>query len=216
MHILDVIKTEKVLKKEKKLKEFLNEVLLSEKPSKRIYKLIETGEINQIIPELTALKGFNQQTPYHDKDVLDHTMSVLDEIKPKLNLRMAALLHDISKPECFTVDERGIGHFYGHHIKSAQQAEIILKRLEYDDEFIEGVTILIRYHYIKEVASTIKEKGIKKFIDSVGEDNLNDMVELMRADMMGKRNHDTKSVEKIRDLCNEYLHKNDGEKGSIY
>ena len=189
------------------LKNILNEILLSDKPSEGIYRLIETGEISRIIPELTALKGFDQQTPYHDKDVLDHTMAVLDAIEPRLTLRMAALLHDISKPECFTVDEKGIGHFYGHHIKSAQQAEKILRRLGYDDEFIEEVRILIRYHYIKEVTSSIKEKGIKKFIDSVGEEHLDDMFELMRADVMGKKNKDTEPVKKLKDLCNEYLHK---------
>lgn len=189
------------------LKNILNEILLSDKPSERIYKLIETGEISDIIPELTALKGFDQQTPYHNKDVLDHTMAVVDAIEPRLNLRMAALLHDIGKPECFTVDEKGIGHFYGHHIKSAQQAEEILRRLGYDEDFIAEVTILIRYHYMKEVASSIKEKGIKKFVDSVGEERLNDMFELMRADIMGKKNQDTESVKKLRSLCNEYLHK---------
>lgn len=187
------------------LKNILNEILLSNKPSQGIYKLIETGEVNCIVPELIVLKGFDQHTPYHDKDVLDHTMAVLDAIEPRLNLRMAALLHDISKPECFTVDEKGRGHFYGHHIKSAQQAEIILRRLGYDEYFVGEVTILIRHHYMKEVVLNIKEKGIKKFVDSVGEERLNDMFSLMRADIMGKKNQDTKPVEKLRDLCNEYL-----------
>lgn len=186
----------------------LNEILLSRKPSEGIYRLIETGEINKIIPELMELKGFDQKTPYHDKDVLDHTMAVLDAIKPKLNLRMAALLHDISKPACFTVDEKGRGHFYGHHIKSAEEGEKILKRLEYDDEFINEVKTLIQYHYIKEIVSNVKEKGIKKFIDSVGEERLDDMLELIRADMMGKPNTDTEIVQRLRDLSDEYLRKN--------
>jgi len=188
-------------------KNILDEILLSDKPSGCIYRLIETGEMNNIIPELMDLKGFDQHTPYHDKDVLDHTMAVLDAIKPSLHLRMAALLHDISKPACFTVDEKGRGHFYGHHIKSADEAEKILKRLEYDEDFINEVKILIKYHYIKEIVSNVKEKGIKKFIDSVGEERLNDMLELIRADMMGKANTDTEVVQKLRDLSDEYLRK---------
>ena len=59
-------------------KKILNEILLSHKPSEGIYKLLETGQINEIIPELVKLKGFDQKTPYHDKDVLDHTMAVVD------------------------------------------------------------------------------------------------------------------------------------------
>ncbi|MGB4439829.1 MAG: HD domain-containing protein [Sedimentibacter sp.] len=187
-------------------KNILNEILLIEKPSINIYELIETGEINNIIPELMKLKGFNQQTPYHDKDVLDHTMAVLDNIKPKLNLRLAALLHDISKPDCFTVDEKGRGHFYGHHIKSANESEIILKRLNYDSDFILDVKTLIKYHYIKEIVSNVKEKGIKKFVDSVGEERLDDMLELIRADMLGKSNSgDLEVVDKLKNMCNEYL-----------
>ena len=164
---------------------------------------------------LYNLKKTEQSPEHHPEgNVWNHTLLVVDEAAERKAesknadvLMMAALLHDISKPECFTVDEKGIGHFYGHHIKSAQQAEKILRRLGYDDEFIEEVRILIRYHYIKEVTSSIKEKGIKKFIDSVGEEHLDDMFELMRADVMGKKNKDTEPVKKLKDLCNEYLHK---------
>ena len=188
-------------------KKILNDILLSHKPSIGIYKLIETNEINNIIPEIMKLKGFNQQTPYHDKDVLEHTMAVLDEIKPKLNLKMAALLHDISKPDCFTVDENERGHFYGHHIKSAEISEIILKRLGYEDEFIQDVKILIRYHYIKELDNVIKEKGIKKFVKAVGVHRLDDMFELIRADMSGKATTNYDVIEKLRDMCMKYIEK---------
>lgn len=194
-------------------KNILNEILLNEKPSNGIYRLIETKEINNIIPELMELKGFDQQTPYHDKDVLEHTMAVVDSIKPVLHLRMAALLHDISKPACFTVDDNGRGHFYGHHTKSAEESEKILRNLGYDEEFINEVKILIQYHYIKEIVSNVKEKGIKKFIDSVGEERLDDMLELIQADMMGKPNTDNiEIVQKLRDLSNEYLKYKDENK----
>ena len=50
-------------------KKILNDILLSEKPSIGIYKLIENREMDNIIPEILKLKGFEQHTPYHDKDV---------------------------------------------------------------------------------------------------------------------------------------------------
>ena len=188
-------------------KKILNDILLSEKPSIGIYKLIETKEMNNIIPEILKLKGFDQRTPYHDKDVLDHTMFVLDEIKPKLNLRMAALLHDIMKPDCFTVDEKGRGHFYGHHIKSAEMGEKILQRLGYEDEFIFDVKTLIRYHYIKDIANVIKENGIKRFVEAVGLERLDDMFELIKADMAGKASTNYEVIEKLRDMCMKYIEK---------
>lgn len=193
-------------------KNILNSILLSDIPSIGIYELIETGEINEIIPELMELKGFDQQTPYHDKDVLDHTMAVLDSIKPELHLRMAALLHDIAKPACFTIDAKGRGHFYGHHIKSAEESEKILKRLGYNEHFINEVKILIQYHYIKEILSNVKEKGIKRFIDSIGLERLDDMLELIRADMAGKPDTGNQEVvQRLRDLSNEYLNNKENE-----
>jgi tRNA nucleotidyltransferase (CCA-adding enzyme) len=186
-------------------KKILNEILLSEIPSVGIHKLMGDGEMNNIIPELSRLKGFDQQTPYHDKDVLEHTLAVVDEIKPKLNLRLAALLHDISKPDCFTVDERGRGHFHGHHISSAITSEKILRRLGYEEELILDVTILIRYHYIKELVNVIKEKGIKKFVEAVGAERLDDMFELIRADMAGKASTNYGVIEKLKDMCEKYL-----------
>lgn len=190
-------------------KKILNEILLSHKPSEGIYKLLKTGQINEIIPELLKLKGFEQKTPYHDKDVLEHTMAVVDSIEPRLTLRMAALLHDISKPDCFTVDEKGRGHFYGHHIRSAEESEKILKRLGYDDDFILDVYILIKYHYIKDISSSIKEKGINKFIESVGEHRIDDMLKLVVADMMGKPDNagNMEVVDKLRELIGQYKHK---------
>lgn len=187
-------------------KNILDGILLSTKPSEGIYKLIETGQIEKLIPELLKLKGFEQRTPYHDKDVLDHTMAVLDAIEPKLTLRMAALLHDISKPDCFTVDEKGRGHFYGHHIKSAESSEKILRRLGYEDNFINDVYILIKYHYIKDIVSSVKEKGIKKFIDSVGEHRIDDMLMLIKADMIGKPDNSSNMevVDKLSKLINQY------------
>ncbi|WP_326910512.1 HD domain-containing protein [Sedimentibacter sp. MB31-C6] len=186
----------------------LNKILLNDEPSKELYKLIENGEMKDIIPELIKLKGFNQHTPYHDKDILDHTMTVVDSIKPKLILRMAALLHDISKPDCFTIDEKGRGHFYGHHIKSANESEIILQRLGYGEEFIENVQILIRYHYIKDINKNIKEKGIEKFIDDVGENRLEDILELIKADIMGKSDSNNFDViNKLKQMINDYIKK---------
>lgn len=186
-------------------KDRLNEVLLSEKPSQEIYKLIESKEIEINIPEILKMQGFEQHTPYHDKDVLEHTMAVLDAIEPRLNLRMAALLHDISKPDCFTLDENNKGHFYGHHIESARLSKEILKRLEYSEEFIDNVTTLIRYHYIKEMAWTIKEKGIKRFIEAVGEENIDDMISLFKADMQGKKSGGSdEAVQRLTQMVDKY------------
>ncbi len=182
----------------------LNKILLSEKPSRGIRMLVNTGLMDYIIPEYLSTVGFNQHNPYHDKDVFEHVMEVLDNIEPKLNLRLAAFFHDISKPECFTQDENGRGHFYGHHIKSATVTKEIMRRLKYSNDLIEDVSILIRYHYLKEI--DMKDKGVKRFINNVGIDRLDDMFALNIADIKGKSstaNFD--KVEALRKKCNEII-----------
>lgn len=184
-------------------KNILNEALLSDKPSENIYKLIESGSMEKIMPELLKLKGFDQKTPYHDKDVLQHTLAVVDSIEGRLTLRMAALLHDICKPDSFTTDDSGRGHFYGHHIVSACESEKILKRLGYDDNFIKEVCILIRNHYIKDIANAVKDNKVKEFVNSVGRHRIEDLIKLLEADMKGKP--DNKNNSNIIEMLKSFI-----------
>lgn len=203
---LSIIKNSQLIKavSVERIHDEFNKILLSDKPSRGIRMLVETGLMDFVIPEYLSSVGFKQHNPYHDKDVFEHVMEVLDSIKPKLNLRLAAFFHDISKPECFTQDENGRGHFYGHHIKSAIVAKEIMKRLKYSNELIEDVSILIRYHYLKEV--DMKDKGVKKFINNVGINRLDDMFSLNIADIKGKANiANFEKVEVLREKCNIIL-----------
>ena len=74
-------------------------------------------------------------------------LKTLSEIKEKdLELRLAALFHDIAKPNCYSVDEKGVGHFYEHPEKSAEMTEMIMKDLKYSNEEISNVVTLIKNH----------------------------------------------------------------------
>lgn len=183
---LSIIKNNALIKKVsvERINEEFNKILLSDKPSDGIRTLVDTGLMKQIVPEFMDTIGFNQHNPYHDKDVFEHTMEVLDNTKPKLSLRLAALFHDISKPECFTQDENGRGHFYEHEVKSSQRAKLIMERLKYPNDITEDVRVLIRYHLLKSIDT--KDKGVKRFINNVGIDRLEDMFELNVADIKGK------------------------------
>lgn len=174
----------------------LNKILLSRKPSLGLFKMMETGMLGTIIPEIIPCVGFQQFSSYHDQDVFSHTMIVLDNTSPKLEIRLAALFHDIDKPNCLTIDENGEGHFYGHHIESARISKEVLKRLKYPNDVIEKVYRLIRYHPLKEI--NIGDKGVKRFINKVGKDNLEDMFNLNYADIMGKSTY--KGIAKLKNM----------------
>lgn len=174
----------------------LNKILLSRKPSTGLYKMLETGILGTLMPEIIPCVGFQQFSSYHDKDVFSHTMLVMDNTLPKLEIRLAALFHDIDKPNCLTIDENGEGHFYGHHIESARISKEVLRRLKYPNDVIEKVYRLIRYHPLKEI--NIGEKGVKRFINKVGKDNLEDMFNLNYADIIGKSTY--KGIEKLKNM----------------
>ena len=105
--------------------------------------------IGVVLPELLPMVGFAQNNPHHNRDVWEHTLTVLENIPAEPVLRWAALLHDAEKPACCTVDAEGIRHFHGHQQKSAETAEAILRRLHCETRLIADVTELIKIHDIR-------------------------------------------------------------------
>ena len=158
-----------------------NKIMLSEKPSTylREYKDI----ICIFIPELEACIGFDQKNHHHVYDVFEHTLRVVDNMPPKLSLRLAALFHDISKPICFEIGSDGEGHFYGHASKSSEMAENILRRLKYDNVTITDVCQLVKYHDHQIENS---DKIIKRMLRRLGEKGFFDLLDLKRADNLGQ------------------------------
>ncbi|MGN0261716.1 MAG: CCA tRNA nucleotidyltransferase [Eggerthellaceae bacterium] len=102
--------------------------------------------IGQVIPELAPLQGFDQMTPFHCYDALEHTARVVDLVDRKPTLRWAALLHDVGKPDTFTIDEAGQGHFKGHPAASARIARGIAHRLRLPKERTRDMLTLIKLH----------------------------------------------------------------------
>lgn len=158
-----------------------NKIMLSEKPSTylREYKDI----ICIFIPELEACIGFDQKNHHHVYDVFEHTLRVVDNMPPKLSLRLAALFHDISKPFCFEIGSDGEGHFYGHASKSSEMAENILRRLKYDNVTITDVCQLVKYH---DHQIENNDKIIKRMLRRLGEKGFFDILDLKRADNLGQ------------------------------
>ena len=112
----------------------------------------ETDVMCAALPELGDMRGFNQLSIWHAYDVMEHTIHVCNAVEAftagaaSLRLRWAALLHDIGKPECFTMDEQGRGHFYGHPILGAVIAKRIMRDLGLSSSLIQGVCALVKYH----------------------------------------------------------------------
>lgn len=132
-----------------------------------------------VIPELEALDGFDQRTPYHIYDIWLHTVKVVSAIKNTRELKVAALLHDIGKPDKFTVDENGCGHFKGHPEVSERMSREILGRLKFSNEEIMTICLAVRYHDLRPDGT---KRQLVKWCSKYGMDNIRNAVEIMKAD----------------------------------
>ena len=137
----------------------------------------------QIIPELAPCVGFDQHSPHHAYDVFTHTAHVVEAVPEVLALRWAALLHDIGKPEAFTQDENGRGHFLKHALFSAKSAEKILRRLKAPNALRTQVLFLIEHHMLPLEPD---EKLLRRRLGQYGRDDLFALIALQRADNAGK------------------------------
>ena len=189
---------------EKLCNEF-TQILLTDQPSISIRRLLELGLLQQLIPELIPTIGFDTHSSYHDKDVFEHSMIVLDQCKPNLILRLAALFHDIDKPNCLTIDADGEGHCYGHAINGSQLAKEVLTRLNFDRKTINAVCALIKEHMNNYVSAS--ELSLKRLIRRVGPNNLDNLFELQLADIKGSElsGRDSAWIISIRNKCWEVM-----------
>ncbi len=120
-----------------------------------------------VLPELVAMKGFEQRTPYHIYDVLEHTAHVLDGVPPYPLVRWAALFHDMGKPAAFFTDEEGTGHFYGHAAISVMLARGVMERLALSSAFTTRVLVLVERH---DDVIDLTPKAVKRACTRLGGD----------------------------------------------
>ncbi len=180
--------------------------LLCGKDVRRVV-LEETDVLGAVLPELVPLRGFDQRNPHHCYDALEHCAAVCEAVPPEPAIRMAALLHDVGKPDCFSMGDDGFCHFYGHAERSAQIADPMLRRLRYDRESRERIVELIRRHDMR-IEPT--EKGVLRALRRFGPEFFFQLVSLKRADALAhapgpSRTERARRADALEALGNELL-----------
>lgn len=158
----------------------LTQMLIGKKPSFAIMLLKDTGLLEKILPEIDDMKDFDQKNPYHPYDLLTHTLKALDNTDENLPLRLAALFHDTGKVHTMTIDDEGIGHFYGHEKISEEITKTALRRLKYPNSVISLTSRLVAMHQFDPVA--LKIKGVRRIVSKLGEENARLLASLQYAD----------------------------------
>lgn len=120
-------------------------ILTSKNPAKGIRLLEEVGLLNLFLPEISSMKGF-EQNDFHHLDLFDHSVAVAAETSDDLIMRLAGLMHDIGKPATLSVDENGMRHFYKHEHLGAEMVSTALERLKFSKKQTSDVSLLTKLH----------------------------------------------------------------------
>jgi tRNA nucleotidyltransferase (CCA-adding enzyme) len=137
--------------------------------------------LTPVLPEIVPAMGFLQKNPYHDRDVWGHTLDALSRSRPDPIVRWALLLHDLGKPDCFTVDDSGQGHFYGHPARGEELARDIFARLKADSHTRDMVSKIVRFHDYDAPAS---RKTARRWLVKFGVELLPPLLEVKRCDCL--------------------------------
>ncbi len=148
----------------------------------------------EVLPELSLLDRFNQNDPHHIYDGLEHTFVTLKVVEPRIELRLAALFHDIGKPFTQTKNSDGTATYPEHAKKGADIARDIMNRLKFNKKTIQKVTKLIEFH---DYEVSDNEMKTKNFLSNFGAENIDDLFKLKRANYYAKNPAYTSELSKI-------------------
>ena len=194
---------------------FSNKILLHEIANERINKelagiltgdcfdiLREFHEIfSLVIPEIEKTVGFQQNNPYHYLDIWEHTALAIANAPKDRYVRLALLYHDLGKPECYTCDGNGIGHFYGHWAKSAEIARRSMRDLRFDKKTIQIVVNLVENHD-REISP--EKRAVRRCLNRFGKEQLIRLLYMKDADQSAQIIKNRKSlVENIVPIIEE-------------
>ena len=142
--------------------------------------------IGYVLPELVPMFDCDQQNPHHKYDVWEHSVRAAGQVPAEPALRWAMLLHDCGKPACKTVDERGVGHFYGHPKASHAIAEPLLRRLRFSAEETGRILLLVEQH---DRPLGDSPKLVRRRLCQIGEARFRDLLALKKGDAVGQGTH---------------------------
>ena len=162
--------------------------MMSPNPSSGLMILKKLGLLLYIIPELEEGVGI-EQNKAHAFDVWTHLLKTAQHSADKkypLHVRLAALLHDISKPKTRRWDEEAKQWtFYGHEVVGSRVTKKILENLKFSRETIDQVVNLVRWHMFFSDTEKISLSAVRRLVANVGKENVWDLINLRGCDRIG-------------------------------
>jgi len=163
-----------------RIRDELDRLVMLPVPSTGLWFVVRTGLAAHFFPELPGLE-LEQDPIHHHKDVLGHTLAVVDKTSPDRLLRLAALFHDVGKPKTRSFADGGVS-FHHHEVVGARMTRNRMKALRYSNEDTEIVTTLVELHlrfHTYRLGWT--DKAVRRYVRDAG-DHLERLNELTRCD----------------------------------
>ena len=178
-----------IVSQERKTNELLK-ILGTKKPSIGLNILQEAGLMDFVFPEIAMMYGLDQSNEYHHKDIFYHTLEVVDnaaQLSDKLDLRLAALVHDIAKPKTRRLSKSKGYTFYGHDDVGARMLKGISSNMKFSNSTRDYIAKLTALHLrpISLAKKDVTDSAIRRLIVDAGEE-IDDLMKLCRADITTK------------------------------
>ena len=178
-----------IVSQERKTNELLK-ILGTKKPSIGLNILQEAGLMEFVFPEIAVMYGLDQSNEYHHKDIFYHTLEVVDnaaQLSDKLDLRLAALVHDIAKPKTRRLSKSKGYTFYGHDDVGARMLKGISSSMKFSNSTRDYIAKLTALHLrpISLAKKDVTDSAIRRLIVDAGEE-IDDLMKLCRADITTK------------------------------
>lgn len=187
----------------------LTKLLVSDHPDK-LREAYELGVTKVILPEFDLCMKTEQNTPHHKYTVGEHTIQALininefrDEFTDNENriLKLSLLFHDFGKPSCKTT-ENGRDHFKKHPEVSSEMAVSIMRRLKLDNDSIDNVKSLIRWH---DYRPDLTMPTVRRIAMLVGVDRMHMEIRLRTADVLAQSEYKRdEKIDYLNDLEKKY------------
>jgi poly(A) polymerase len=167
-----------------RIRDELDKLIVVDTPGPGLWFLVENGLAAEFLPELPAL-ALEQDPIHHHKDVLAHTIAVVERTRPERIVRLAALFHDVGKPKTRSFGGAGKVSFHHHEVVGARMTRERMQALRYSAEDIDAVSRLVelhlRFHGYGEGDGGWTDSAVRRYVRDAGPlyERLN---ELTRAD----------------------------------
>ena len=127
-----------------RIRDELDKLVVVEHPGEGLWFLVDTGLAGEFLPELPAM-ALEQDPVHRHKDVLAHTIAVVENVPPERIVRLAALFHDVGKPRTRSFGPGGVS-FHHHEVVGARMTRDRMRALRYPNQDIDAVSRLVELH----------------------------------------------------------------------